>query len=125
MKNKLLQAFPPLNKKEFSDKYIEEHPNLMWDVPEIPLDRAVPLYILWCVEHAFKDKFLILDDTIAALNKYSREKSGEFRSSCSSYQILVILDFLKWCKDHEETNIEPVLSRAIKNWERVYSASRK
>jgi len=127
MRDKLLKAFPSLLDKELSDEYIENHPNLMWDVPEIPLNRAVPLYVLWCVEHHNKDEYLIVDDTISALNKYAREKDSStgnlsFKQSCNKTQVEVILEFLEWCKNSACLDIESMLSRGIKNWNAVHQS---
>ena len=46
----------------------------MWDVPKVPLIRAVPLYMLWCIDHPTEEGELVFENTINALNNYSRAK---------------------------------------------------
>lgn len=72
MRDILLKAFPSVENKELSDDYIRAHPDPMWDVQPIPLIRAVPLYMLWCVEHRADEGQLVFDHTIGALTKYAR-----------------------------------------------------
>jgi len=122
MRKELVKAFPSIAEKELSDEYIEEYYDLMWDVPEIPLIRAVPLYMLWCVDHATEEGKLVFDNTISALNEYSREKekgsgSQGFKFSCNEIQIKAVILFLQWCKTGLMLDYEPSLSRAIKNWQ--------
>jgi hypothetical protein len=124
MRDKLLSAFPSLADKELSDEYIANHPDLMWDVPEIPLHRAVPLYMLWCIEHKNDQGSLVFDQTISALNKYARAKSPSakyrnFKYLCSEEQISTVQVFLDWCKSELLLDYDPTLSRAIKNWAAV------
>lgn len=124
MHEDLIKAFPSVAEKELSDEYIEEHYDLMWDIPEIPLIRAVPLYMLWCINHATDEGELVFDNTISALNKYGRAKessnsSQDFKFSCNQLQVKVVRKFLKWCDTNLELDYEPSLSRAIKNWEVV------
>tara|TARA_B100000745_G_C20132989_1_gene388282 strand:- start:10 stop:327 length:318 start_codon:yes stop_codon:yes gene_type:complete len=96
----------------------------MWDVPEIPLDRAVPLYMLWCIEHKNDQGSLVFDQTISALNKYARAKSSSakyrnFKYLCSEELISTVQVFLDWCKSELLLDYDPTLSRAIKNWAAV------
>jgi len=124
MREDLIKAFPSIVQKELSDEYIEEHYDLMWDVPDIPLIRAVPLYMLWCVDHQKDEGELVFDNTISALNNYSRAKKPstewqDFKFSCSQIQIEVVRTFLQWCKSDLILDYEPSLSRAIKNWQAV------
>lgn len=117
----LTEAFPSIESRELSDIYIREHSNLLWSVPEIPLIKAVPLYMLWCIEHFSDEGELVFDETIQALNTYSREKSPKdtFKSACSKKQVEYILSFLYWCKTSLLLDYEPSLDRAIKNWSEV------
>jgi len=124
MQEELIKAFPSLAEKELSDEYIEEHYDLRWDIPEIPLIRAVPLYMLWCVDHEAEEDKLVFDNTISALNEYSREKengsgSQGFKFSCNEIQIKAIILFLQWCKADLMLDYDPYLSRAIKNWQAI------
>tara|TARA_R110001599_G_C11753787_1_gene609370 strand:- start:111 stop:509 length:399 start_codon:yes stop_codon:yes gene_type:complete len=124
MRKELIQAFPSTTLAELSDDYIESHPDLMWDIPEIPLIRAVPLYMLWCIKHPTKECELVFDNTISALNKYARAKSPDnasqdFKFVCSQEQINAVINFLNWCKTSLVFDFEPTLSRAIKNWQAV------
>jgi hypothetical protein len=126
MKEELQVAFPTIRDKELSDSYIEEHPDPMWDVPEIPLIRAIPLYMLWCIENRTSEGALVIDGTIQALNKYGRAKNAEiewqnFRFKCNEHQIEAVLKFLYWCKNSLVLDYEPALSRAIKNWKNINS----
>jgi len=118
MREKLFNAFPSIAERELSDEYIKEHYDLMWDIPKIPLIRAVPLYMLWCINHATEEGELVFDNTISALNNYSREKNERegFKFLCNGEQIAVISEFLQWCKTNLILDYEPSLSRAIKNW---------
>lgn len=121
MREKLIHAFPSLTAVDLSDDYIASHPDLMWDIPPIPLIRAVPLYMLWCVEHEQEEGELVFGYTIAALNKYSRATSPNiewqnFRFSLTTEQIDAVKLFLHWCESTLKQNYEPMLSRAIKNW---------
>ena len=124
MREDLIRAFPSIAAKELTDEYIEGHNDLMWDIPKVPLIRAVPLYMLWCIDHATEEGELVFDYTISALNTYAREKksvneSQGFKFSCSQIQIKVIRQFLHWCKTDLMSDYEPSLSRAIKNWQAV------
>ncbi len=125
MRERLIEAFPSLKDKELSDEYIESHPDLMWDVPELPLINAVPLYMLWCLEHSADEGSLVIENTIGALNKYARAKdpsvtSQNFVFSCTQHQKAIVQEFLYWCEDTLILDYEPMLSRAIKNWENCY-----
>jgi hypothetical protein len=124
MRDDLIRAFPSIIQKELSDEYIEEHYDLMWDVPDIPLIRAVPLYMLWCIEHPKDEGALVFDNTISALNNYSRTKKPsaewqDFKFSCNQIQIEAVKQFLQWCETELILDYEPSLSRAIKNWQSV------
>ncbi len=124
MREELRSAFPSIDEKALSDEYIKEHPDLMWDIPKIPLIQAVPLYMLWCVDHATEEGELVFDYTISALNKYARAKEPsiewqDFKFVCSLNQIEVVRQFLQWCQTNLEQDYEPSLSRAIKNWQAV------
>ena len=128
MKNSLLdqikKAFPSVVEKDLSDEYIRTHTDPMWDTPPIPLIRAIPLYMLWCVEHSSEENELIFDYTISALNKYARAKTPDiewqnFRFHCTPEQIEAVKAFLYWCQTSLSHDYEPTLSRAIKNWESI------
>lgn len=117
----LKAAFPSIEEKLFSNQYIKEHSDLMWDVPDVPLIKAVPLYMLWCVENNKDEGELVFSNTIGALNTYAREKSSRkgFKSACNKVQVEAVLLFLDWCKNSLLLDYEPTLSRAIKNWSNV------
>lgn len=105
MREELIMLFPSIAEKELSDEYILNHTDLLWDTPEIPLIRAVPLYMLWCVENSNREDELIFDNTISALNTYARAKDPEnetnnFRYSLDRDQAQMIVNFLFWCKKH-------------------------
>ncbi|OZG72314.1 hypothetical protein BTA51_16400 [Hahella sp. CCB-MM4] len=122
MREELIKAFPSLAERGLSEVYIENHPDIMWDIPEISLDRAVPLYMLWCVDHMKEEGSLVFDNTISALNKYARVKNHtandqNFRFLCDHNQIEVVRTFLRWCRDSLVLDYEPMLSRAIRNWD--------
>ncbi len=124
MRENLIEAFPSVTDKELTDSYIEDHNDLMWYIPDIPLIRAVPLYMLWCIDHSTEEGALVFDNTISALNKYSRSNkpsntSQNFKFSCSKLQVQVVMQFLQWCKTSLVSDYEPTLSRAIKNWRAV------
>ena len=65
MREELVEAFPSLVEKELSDEYIKGHPDLMWSLPMIPLNRAVPSYMLWCIDHVLEEGELVFDNTIS------------------------------------------------------------
>jgi len=93
LRDELIEAFPSVLEKELSSQYISEHSDLMWDVPKIPLIRAVPLYMLWCLDHSDDEDHLVFDNTIRALNTYAREKGnvskkGLFKFDCSPTQMI-------------------------------------
>jgi len=118
----LEKAFPCLRDKELTDEYIEAHPDPVRDVPPIPLIRAVPLYMQWCVTHKSEEGELVFDYTISALNKYARARSDEpeqqnFRFACNEEQRAAVIIFLNWCRESLTLDYEPSLSRAIRNWE--------
>lgn len=119
IRERLIAAFPTVVEKELSDKYITEHPDLMWDIPRIPLIRAVPLYMFWCMNNASQEGELVFDYTIGALNTYAREKNTApegFKFACNALQIQTVIHFLKWCQNDLGQDYDPSLSRAIKNW---------
>ena len=124
MREELISAFPSVTEKEYSDAYIESHTDLMWDAPKISLLRAVPLYMLWCVEHKEDEGSLVFDNLIAALNKYARAKDPSiewqnFKYLCSHEQVVTVRNFLQWCRESLMFDYDPTLSRAIKNWSAV------
>jgi len=118
VKEELLASFPSLHNRELSEDYIKEHSYLLWDIPEVPLIRAVPLYMLWCLENSSDEGELVFDDTIRALNTYARENPPNdiFKSTCDKKQVKTILSFLNWCKKDLTLDYEPSLDRAINNW---------
>jgi hypothetical protein len=120
----LKSVFPSIKDEELVDDYIVEHPNLQWDAPEIPMIRAVPLYMHWCLRNPDKESELVFSDLIAALNAYARSKAGcsasmNFALECSFEQSKVVLAFLDWYKRSLLLDYDPVLDRAIRNWETV------
>ena len=124
MREELRNAFPSIDEKTLSDEYIKEHPDLTWDIPDVTLIQAVPLYMLWCIENATEEGELVFDYTISALNKYARAKEPriewqDFKFSCNQEQIITVRQFLQWCKTELTQDYEPSLSRAIKNWQTV------
>jgi hypothetical protein len=124
MRTELIEAFPCLTVRELSDGYIESHPDPIWDIPPIPLIRAIPLYMLWCVEHKSEEGELRFDNTISALNKYARARRPsvewqDFRFSCTVKQVAAVKSFLYWCQSELLLDYDPILSRAIKNWESI------
>jgi len=128
MREKLIVAFPTVAEKQLSDDYIKEHPDLNWDVPNIPLVRAVPLYMLWCIDHASQEGELVFYYTISALNTYAREKYTApegFKFACNQLQIETVRHFLQWCTLELEQDYDPSLSRAIKNWKLVEEVRNK
>jgi len=122
IREKLFSTFPSVVEKELSDEYIKEYPDLMWDVPSVPLLRAVPLYMLWCIDNSSQEGELVFDYTISALNTYAREKSTDpegFKFACNILQSQTVLQFLEWCQTDLGQDYDPSLSRAIKNWRAV------
>ncbi len=124
MREELIMSFPSLAEKELSDEYILNHTDLMWDIPDIPLIKAVPLYMLWCIDNSTNEGELVFDNTIRALNNYARAKDPEnetinFRHSLTSEQVKTVINFLFWCDKNLMLDYEPTLSRAIKNWQNV------
>ena len=124
MRSELIEAFPSLTEGELSDDYIASHPDPIWDIPPIPLIRAIPRYMLWCVEHKSEEGGLVFDNTIAALNKYARAKSPsvewqDFRFAVTAKQIEAVKSFLQWCQSDLVLDYDPTLSKAIKNWESI------
>lgn len=121
IRNRIIKAFPACHNPQLSNDHIVKHQNLVWDIPDIALIDAVPLYMLWCVDHPEDESELIFSDTIAALNTYARVKdpnntSLNFRFHCNEEQINCVQHFLKWCQSALILDKEPTLSRAIKNW---------
>ena len=126
MREELINAFPSVAEKELSDEFIEENYGLLWIDPNLPLIKAVPLYMLWCIDHETEEGKLVFEETINALNEYSREKNQNNRSlgfkfSCNEIQQKVVVQFLQWCKSNLMLDYEPSLSRAIKNWKAFIS----
>ena len=124
MEEELKKAFPSIIERELSPSYIEKHPNPIWDVPEISLLKAIPLYMLWCVENKGNEGALVFEGTISALNNYARARNSEiqwqnFKYQCTEKQIEVVILFLIWCRENLILDYEPELSRAIKNWQGV------
>jgi len=123
----LQEAFPSLSERGLSEEYIQTHPDPVWDVPPVPLIQAIPSYMAWCVEHSSEEDELVFEGTIRALNEYSRAKGPDaewmnFRFSCNPKQVSAVVAFLRWCQSCLLLDYEPVLSRAIGNWEAVNKA---
>lgn len=87
MLDHIKKAFPSVVKKELSDDYIRAHTDPMWDTPPIPLIRAIPLYMLWCIEHSSEENELIFDYTISTLNKYARAKTPDIEWQTSDFTV--------------------------------------
>lgn len=115
VREELFAAFPSLVNEELSDSYIEENPDPIWSVPNIPLIRAIPLYMLWCTKYSDEEGQLVFSGTISALNKYARATNKEipwqdFKFQCNREQAKVVLNFLIWCKDNLTLSYDPDIS---------------
>ncbi len=117
MREELIKSFPLFSEKGLSDEYALNHIDLMWDIPNISLVKAVPFYMLWCVDNLPNEGELVFGNTINALNKYARakdrdNKSTNFRYLLTNQKIKTVINFLVWCGKSRILDYEPILSRA-------------